>query len=131
MDRRVLPINIWVTARYFRLADILEFVKVLKEFEKLGVKTNPEIKIAEPFETRRIPDLFFCTGVSEKDAKKCVSGNRIVTNCYWREGAAYTFMSRKQIESFVKSGEYNDLFQTICQHLDTITDKNVELRNIR
>ena len=131
MDRRVLPINIWVTARYFRLADILEFVKAIKEFEKLGVRTNPEIKIAEAFEKRKIPDLFFCTGVSENDAKKCVSGNRIVTNCYWREGATYTFMSRKQIEAFMKSGDYNDLFQKLCQHLDTITDKDVELRNIR
>lgn len=60
LDRRVVVINNWITARYFKESDLQVFVRDINELEKCKISISPSVKISAPVNARKTADILLC-----------------------------------------------------------------------
>lgn len=133
MDRRIVAINNWVTARYFKKSDIETFFRNLDVFIKRGVKIHPSISISNPTKNRRTTDVILCSGVTESEAKEKIGSEKLLLQYSWNEHYELSKVKdEKTIIGAMKSKEgVSIIFDKVSCYVKEVTNSDVEMCGIK
>lgn len=134
MNRRFVSINNWVTGRYFDSSHVDAFFRSLTYFRKKGIKIHPSVRVSAPTKSRKTPDVFMCSGVSQKNARERIDDGKLLLLYDWNEcnTPTYELVGEDIILRCLKNKNgKNELAEIVINHILQITEGNVELRNIR
>ena len=133
MDRRIVAINNWITARYFKEADLQVFIRNIKELEKHKISISPSVKISAPANARKTADILLCTGADEKEVTKKIGSEKLVLNYLWGEKyEVYTLIEKGELFDLIdRKDGIKKLYKTIAEQILSITDSEVEMRGIK
>lgn len=133
MDRRVVAINNWVTARYFKKDDLATYFRNLNYFIQKDIEIAPTIMVSKPTKMRRTADVILCSGVDEARAKSKIGAEKLLLSYGWSDKYEITkLVERDEILSCMKKKNgIEELYRNISSYLVSITDENVEMRGVR
>ncbi|MCI5512032.1 MAG: hypothetical protein MR436_16805 [Eubacterium sp.] len=133
MDRRIVAINNWVTARYFKKSDVDTFFRNLEFFIKKGVEVHPNISVSKPIKSRRTADVILSSGVIESEAREKIGAEKLLLQYSWNEH--YELCKVVDEKAVIAAMESKDgasvLFEKISDYVREVTDSDVEMRGIK
>ena len=132
MDRRILAINNWVTARYFKKSDVDTFFRNLEVFIKKGVEVHPNISVSKPIKSRRTADVILSSGVIESEAREKIGAEKLLLQYSWNEHYELCkVVDEKAVMVAMKSKDgASVLFEKISDYVREVTDSEVEMHGI-
>ena len=133
MDRRIVAINNWVTARYFKKSDVDTFFRNLEVFIKKGVEVHPNISVSKPIKSRRTADVILSSGVIESEAREKIGAEKLLLQYSWNEHYELCkVVDEKTVMAATKSKDgASVLFEKISDYVREVTDSDVEMRGIK
>ena len=133
MDRRIVAINNWVTARYFKKSDVDTFFRNLEVFIKKGVEVHPNISVSKPIKSRRTADVILSSGVIESEAREKIGAEKLLLQYSWNEHYELCkVVDEKVVMAAMKSKDgASVLFEKISDYVREVTDSDVEMRGIK
>lgn len=133
MDRRILAINNWITARYFKKSDVDTFFRNLEVFTKRGIEVHPNISVSKPIKSRRTADVILSSGVIESEAREKIGEEKLLLQYSWNEHYELCeVVDEKAVMAAMKLRDgASVLFEKISDYVREVTDSDVEMRGIK